>query len=565
MGKLFGDEPRQPLFKSLLSRRARALRGEADAPEADSAAAPSEPRAHEDAPAGGDVLSGERFFGPGAAKDAAPAEAETEARPADAEPAKDGDTGSRPWFLSDDFKATVRAAGASGARGGAMAKDAETFMQGLIKRSPHEPEFHQAVEEFVDSVLPIAADYPQYQRVSILERMTEPDRVVSFRVTWTDDEGNVRVNRAWRVQFNNALGPYKGGLRFDHSVTLSVLKFLGFEQTYKNALTGLPMGGGKGGANFRPRGHSDLEIMRFCHSLMTELHRHIGANTDVPAGDIGVGEREVGYLFGQYKRLSNEVTGVLTGKGLSFGGSQIRKEATGYGAVYFVQNILARAGESLAGKSVLVSGSGNVAIYAAEKAMQLGGKVLTLSDRNGTLHDPAGFDPDKLALLKDIKEVQRGSLSAYTDSVRGASYKQGKKPWSIAADIAIPCATQNELDTADAQALVDNGAAIVAEGANMPVTLEAAHLLRQSGVVLAPAKAVNAGGVATSGLEQSQNAQRIFWTREEVDAQLQRIMAEIHDTCVDYQYSDKRTDYVEGANIAGFIRVSEAMLAQGVI
>lgn len=437
-------------------------------------------------------------------------------------------------------------------------------MVGLRKRNPHEPEFHQAVEEVVGSLVPFIAENPHYGTEGILERMTEPDRIVIFRVTWEDDEGNIRANRAWRVQFNNSIGPYKGGMRFHPSVTQSVLKFLGFEQTFKNALTTLPMGGAKGGSNFNPKGKSDREVMRFCQSLMIELHRHIGEDTDVPAGDIGVGGREISYLFGQYKRLSNRFTGTLTGKGLAFGGSLVRTEATGYGAVYFMENMLNHAGDGVDGKTALVSGSGNVALYCIEKLTELGATVVTASDSGGFIHDPAGIGPEKLAWLKDLKEVRRGRISEYAEHF-GCTYTEGR-PWGVAADIAFPCATQNEINAAEAQTLVGNGIKAVAEGANMPTELEAIHLLQSNGVLFAPAKAANAGGVAVSGLEQSQNALRISWGREEVDSRLQGIMQEIHTTCVSYgEKAGGSIDYVAGANIGGFIKVADAMLAYGAV
>lgn len=440
------------------------------------------------------------------------------------------------------------------------------FIKGLKKRNPHEPEFQQAVREVAETVFPYIQANPKYRKARILERLTEPDRIITFRVTWEDDEGNVRVNRAFRVQFNNAIGPYKGGLRFDPSVNVSILKFLGFEQIFKNSLTGLPMGGAKGGSNFNPKGKSDREVMRFCQSLMTEMHRYIGANTDVPAGDIGVGAREISYLFGQYKRLRNEWTGSLTGKGLSFGGSLVRKEATGYGCVYFTENILKRLDHSIAGKKVAISGSGNVAIYAAEKVIELGGKVLTLSDSGGFIHDPDGITMEKLAIIKEIKEVKRERISAYLEQVPTAEYHPGESPWSIAVDIALPCATQNELHLEDAKALVANGVFAVSEGANMPTDADAVEYFLEHGVHFAPGKAANAGGVAVSGLEQSQNALRISWSREEVDEKLKKIMREIHERCVEHgTLANGSVNYVQGANIAGFIKVADAMLAYGAI
>jgi len=439
------------------------------------------------------------------------------------------------------------------------------FMRGLKKRNPYETEFHQAVREFVESVMPFVLDHTKYRDAQILERMTEPDRIVIFRVTWEADDGTIRANRAWRVQFNNAIGPYKGGLRFHPSVTQSVLKFLGFEQVFKNSLTGLPMGGAKGGSNFNPKGKSSHEVMRFCHSLMIELSRHIGEDTDVPAGDIGVGAREISYLFGQYKRLANRFTGAITGKGLEFGGSAGRKEATGYGCVYFCENMLQHRGDSLAGKTIAVSGSGNVAIYAIEKALELGGKVVTASDSSGFIHDPDGIDAEKLAHLKELKEVTRGRIEEYAEKIPGATFHAGARPWSVPVDVALPCATQNEVSAEDVRELLKNGVQAVAEGANMPTELEGIHALIDAGVLFAPAKAANAGGVAVSGLEQSQNALRLSWTREEVDDRLQTIMREIHRKCLRYGEEDGRVNYVRGANIAGFIKVADAMLAYGAV
>ena len=441
----------------------------------------------------------------------------------------------------------------------------EHFMQGLERRNPGEVEFHQAVREFVESVMPFVLEHPEYEQAQILERMTEPDRIIIFRVSWEDDEGNVRVNRAWRVQFNNSIGPYKGGLRFHPSVNQSILKFLGFEQCFKNSLTGLPMGGAKGGANFNPKGKSDREVMRFCQSLMVELHRHIGEDTDVPAGDIGTGAREISYLFGQYKRMENRFTGVLTGKGLAFGGSLVRTEATGYGVMYFTQNMLEHIGESLAGKRCAISGSGNVAIYTAEKATELGARVVTLSDSGGTVFDADGIDAEKLAFVRDLKERRRGRISEYADHY-GCTYLDGQTPWTVACDLAFPCATQNELDEADAKTLIANGCQGVVEGANMPTTLTAMHLLLDSGVLFGPAKAANAGGVAVSGLEQSQNSLRISWSHAEVDQRLKGIMREIHQQCTEWgTNSDGRVNYVRGANLAGFKRLADAMLAYGIV
>ncbi len=443
--------------------------------------------------------------------------------------------------------------------------EVEQFMHGLIKRNPGEPEFHQAVQEVTETLMPFLLDNRKYYEANILERMTEPDRVIIFRVCWEDDQGNIRTNRAWRVQFNNSIGPYKGGMRFHPTVTLSVLKFLGFEQTFKNSLTGLPMGGGKGGSNFNPKGKSDREVMRFCQSLMIELSRHIGEDTDVPAGDIGVGGREISYMFGQYKRLENRFVGVLTGKGLAFGGSLVRTEATGYGAVYFLQEMLATRGQSIKDKVAAVSGSGNVATYCIEKLMELGAKVVTASDSDGTIYDPAGFTPEKLDFLKDLKEVRRGRISEHADKF-GCEYRAGAKPWDVKCDLALPCATQNELEGADAHGLVKNEVIAVAEGANMPSSIEAINVFLQNQVLFAPGKAANAGGVGVSGLEQSQNSLRIAWSREEVDGRLHDIMRKIHTTCVKYgRQPDGFINYVQGANIGGFVKVADAMLAYGIV
>ena len=436
-------------------------------------------------------------------------------------------------------------------------------MAGLEKRNPGEVEFHQAVREFVESVMPYYLDHPTYRGDQILERMTEPDRIISFRVVWEDDSGSVRVNRAWRVQFNNSIGPYKGGLRFHPTVTQSVLKFLGFEQCFKNALTTLPMGGGKGGSNFNPKGKSDREVMRFCQSLMSELYRHIGEDTDIPAGDIGVGSREVSYMFGMYKRLVNRFVGTLTGKGLSFGGSLVRTEATGYGTVFFAEEMLKHRGDSMKDKVVSISGSGNVAIYAAEKATVLGAKVVTMSDSGGTIYDPKGITEDKLAFVKDLKEVRRGRISEYAEKF-GCEYREGKRPWAVPCDVALPCATQNELDGDDATTLLKNGCKVVAEGANMPSTLPAAHQFVAAKTLYGPAKAANAGGVAVSGLEQSQNAVRISWDREEVELRLHNIMRKIHAKCVAYGTEGGNVNYVKGANIGGFVKIAEAMSAYGI-
>ncbi|HUG68945.1 MAG TPA: NADP-specific glutamate dehydrogenase [Pirellulaceae bacterium] len=448
----------------------------------------------------------------------------------------------------------------------AIKSEVDIFMRGLVKRNPGEKEFHQAVREVVETLMPYVNEHRQYKDAQILERMTEPDRIIIFRVTWEDDQGNIRANRAWRVQFNNSIGPYKGGLRFHPSVTQSVLKFLGFEQVFKNSLTGLPMGGAKGGSNFNPKGKSDREVMRFCQSLMVELHRHIGEDTDIPAGDIGVGAREISYLFGFYKRLENRFTGILTGKGLAFGGSLVRTEATGYGCVYFCEDMFKHRGDSLKDKTCLVSGSGNVAIYTAEKAMQLGGKVLTMSDSSGFIHDPDGIDAEKLAFVKDLKDIRRGRIAEYTTKFPRASYFEKQRPWSIPGDIAFPCATQNELNLKDAETLLANGVQAVCEGANMPTELDAVHAFLQGKVLFGPAKAANAGGVAVSGLEQSQNALRLSWSREEVDQRLRTIMKDIHEKCISQgANADGYVNYVRGANIAGFVKVADAMLAYGVV
>lgn len=446
----------------------------------------------------------------------------------------------------------------------AVAERMEAFMHGLERRNPGQPEYHQAVQEVAASVLPFIADKPHYQEAQILERMAEPDRVISFRVCWEDDSGNVRVNRGYRVQANNAIGPYKGGLRFHPTVNQSILKFLAFEQTFKNSLTGLPMGGAKGGANFNPKGKSAREVMRFCQAFMTELHRHIGADTDVPAGDIGVGGREIGYLFGQYKRLANEFTGVLTGKGLEYGGSLIRTEATGYGVVYFVQNILDLTGKNLDGRKVTISGAGNVALHAAEKAMELGAQVVTLSDSSGFVHDAKGIDADKLAFVKELKEARGGSLEVFAEEYQ-LPFHAGQRPWGVACELALPCATQNELNAQEARQLLDNGCMLVAEGANMPCEQAAVELFEEAGILFAPSKAANAGGVAVSGLEMSQNSARLSWEEAHLDSQLKQIMADIHGRCVRYGSEQGQVDYLDGANIAGFVKVADAMLAHGVI
>src|SRR5210317_1118121 len=442
----------------------------------------------------------------------------------------------------------------------------ETFMNEVKARNGHEPEFIQAVQEVAETVLPYIVQHDIYQGKNILLRMVEPERLISFRVAWVDDSGEIHVNRGYRIQMNSAIGPYKGGLRFHPSVNASILKFLAFEQVFKNSLTTLPMGGGKGGSDFDPKGKSDDEVMRFCHAFMLELNRHIGPNTDVPAGDIGVGAREIGFLFGMYKKIRNEFTGVLTGKGRSWGGSLIRPEATGYGTVYFAQSMLQTQGRYFSGKKVVISGSGNVAQYAAEKAIQLGATVLTLSDSKGFIHDPEGIDIEKLAFVMDLKNNQRARISEYVKTYPKATYHEGKTPWGVACDIALPCATQNELDGADAEKLISNGCVCVAEGANMPSTPEAIHAFHEAKILFAPGKASNAGGVATSGLEMSQNSLRISWTREEVDERLKGIMEDIHDSCIAYgKEEDGYCNYVKGANIAGFVKVADAMLAQGVI
>lgn len=439
-------------------------------------------------------------------------------------------------------------------------------MDEVKTRNGHEPEFIQAVQEVAETVIPYIAQQDIYNGKNILLRMVEPERLISFRVAWIDDDGEIHVNRGYRVQMNSAIGPYKGGLRFHPTVNASVLKFLAFEQVFKNSLTTLPMGGGKGGSDFDPKGKSDDEIMRFCHAFMTELCRHIGPNTDIPAGDIGVGAREIGFLFGMYKKIRNEFTGVLTGKGLSWGGSLIRPEATGYGTVYFADSMLKTKNETFKDKKVVISGSGNVAQYAAEKVLHLGGKVLTLSDSAGFIYDKDGIDEEKLAFVMDLKNNRRGRISEYVDKYPSAEFHKGETPWKVACDIALPCATQNELDGDAAAALIKNGCIAVAEGANMPSTPEAIHAFHDAKILFAPGKASNAGGVATSGLEMSQNSLRISWTREEVDERLKGIMGDIHDACIEYgKEEDGYCNYVKGANIAGFVKVADAMLAQGVI
>lgn len=441
----------------------------------------------------------------------------------------------------------------------------DKFMTGVRSRNPGQKVFQQAVQDVAETIMPFILEHPEYRQARILERMTEPDRIIIFRVTWEDDRGKIHVNRAWRVQFNNAIGPYKGGLRFHPSVSLSVLKFLGFEQVLKNSLTGLPMGGAKGGSNFNPKGKSDREVMRFCHSLMTGLYRYIGEDTDVPAGDIGVGTREISYLFGQYLRLANRFTGILTGKGLAFGGSLVRKEATGYGCVYFMQNMLEARGDGIEGKTAVVSGSGNVALYAIDKLAELGATVVTASDSGGTIYDPEGIRDEKLEWLRELKEVRRGRIHEYAEKF-GCEYYDDQRPWGVKCDLAFPCATENEISTEDAQTLLDNGVIAVAEGANMPTSLEGARAFREARILYGPGKAANAGGVAVSGLEQSQNALRISWSAEEVNRRLQDIMRDIHDTCVEHGGDgDGWVDYVKGANISGFIKVADAMLAYGVV
>ena len=441
----------------------------------------------------------------------------------------------------------------------------QAFIDSVKVRNGNEPEFIQAVTEVAETVIPFIENNPKYNKDMLLERMVEPERVIMFRVPWLDDKGDVQVNRGFRIEMNSAIGPYKGGLRFHPSVNLGILKFLAFEQVFKNSLTTLPMGGGKGGSDFNPKGKSDNEVMRFCQSFMSELFRHIGPNTDVPAGDIGVGGREIGFMFGQYKRLRNEFTGVLTGKGAAWGGSLIRPEATGYGNVYFAEQMLKTKGESFDGKIVVISGSGNVAQYACEKATQLGAKVVTLSDSSGFIYDPAGIDAEKLAFVMELKNLKRGRIKAYADHF-GCEFHEGARPWSVACDIALPCATQNELNAQEAKALVTNGCNCVSEGANMPCTPEAIEVFDQNKILFAPGKASNAGGVAVSGLEMSQNSLRYNWSREEVDAKLHTIMVDIHTSCVAYgSDGNGYTNYVKGANIAGFVKVADAMLDQGVV
>lgn len=440
----------------------------------------------------------------------------------------------------------------------------DQFLAEIEAKNPAQPEFMQAVKEVVESIWPVYDSNPRFKEAKILDRIVEPERVLMFRVPWVRDNGEVQVNRGYRIEFNSAIGPYKGGLRFHPSVNLSILKFLGFEQVFKNSLTTLPMGGGKGGSDFDPKGKTDNEVMRFCQSFMSELFRHIGPNTDVPAGDIGVGGREIGYLFGMYKKLRNEFTGVLTGKKLNWGGSLIRPEATGYGAVYFAEEMLKTRGESFAGKTVAISGSGNVAQYAVQKVNELGGKVVTLSDSSGTIHDPAGISGDKWEFVMDLKNIKRGRIKEYADEF-GVEYHDGKRPWFVKCDVALPCATQNEINKEDAKILEKNGCICVSEGANMPSTPGAIEVFLQNKILFGPGKAANAGGVATSGLEMSQNSLRLSWSREEVDERLHNIMIAIHDQCVRYGKEGNFVNYVNGANIAGFLKVADSMLDQGVV
>ncbi len=445
-----------------------------------------------------------------------------------------------------------------------MFRNMNDFLDSVKSKNQNEVEFHQAVHEVIESIWDFVSENPQYQYNAILERITEPERVLMFRVPWTDDKGNIHVNKGFRIEFNSAIGPYKGGLRFHPSVNLSILKFLGFEQVFKNSLTTLPMGGGKGGSDFDPKGKSDAEVMRFCQSFMTELCRHIGQHTDVPAGDIGVGGREIGFMFGQYKRIRNEFTGVLTGKGLNWGGSLIRPEATGYGAVYFAQEMLKTKQQSFQGKTVAISGSGNVAQFAAEKVIELGGKVITLSDSSGTIYDADGINTEKLEYVKDLKNNKRGRIQEYTKKFK-AEYFEGSRPWSQACDVALPCATQNEINLKDAKTLIKNNCMCVAEGANMPTETDAVHEFIENKILFGPGKAANAGGVAVSGLEMSQNSMRLNWDRDEVDQKLNQIMKNIHAQCIEYGSDGDFVNYVKGANIAGFIKVADAMIDQGVV
>lgn len=445
-----------------------------------------------------------------------------------------------------------------------MQKKIEEFINYVDKKNPNEPEFLQSVKEVVESLLPFIVENPQYKDLKILERMIEPERVIMFRVPWVDKSGEVQINKGYRIEMNSAIGPYKGGLRFHPTVNLSILKFLAFEQVFKNALTTLPIGGGKGGSDFDPKGKTDEEVMRFCQSFMTELCRHIGPNTDVPAGDIGVGGREIGFLFGQYKRIRNEFTGILTGKGFNYGGSHIRPESTGYGCVFLAENALNHVNDSIKGKEVIVSGSGNVAQYATEQVNKLGGKVITLSDSSGFIYDKDGISEEKLAFVLDLKNNRRGRISEYAEKF-GCEFFANEKPWAVQADLALPCATQNEIDIDDAKELVNNGCKLVSEGANMPTTIEATNELTKNNVIFLPGKAANAGGVATSALEMSQNSQRLSWTREEVEQKLKDIIFNIHENCVKHGQENGKVNYVKGANIAGFIKVADAMISQGVV
>jgi glutamate dehydrogenase (NADP+) len=446
-----------------------------------------------------------------------------------------------------------------------MSSGVKNFMVEVKAKNPAEPEFLQAVEEVVESVYPIVESTPAYKEANILHRIVEPERVIMFRVPWMDDQGKTQVNRGFRIEMSSAIGPYKGGLRFHPSVNLGILKFLAFEQVFKNSLTTVPIGGGKGGSDFDPKGKSDMEVMRFCQAFMSELFRHIGSRTDVPAGDIGVGGREIGYLFGQYKKLRNEFTGILTGKGLGWGGSLIRPEATGYGAVYFAKEMLATRSDKLEGKTCTVSGSGNVAQYTVEKILDFGGKVISLSDSGGTIHDPKGIDREKLAWVMDLKNIRRGRIKEYVDQFPGSEYMEGERPWGLKCDVAFPSATQNEIDAENAQTLVDNGCFCVSEGANMPTVPDGVEIFQGKKILYGPGKAANAGGVATSGLEMAQNAQHMNWTREEVDAKLHGIMVNIHQTCMTHGKEGDYIDYVKGANIGGFIKVADAMLDQGLV
>ncbi len=441
----------------------------------------------------------------------------------------------------------------------------EQFMSQIIAKNPAEEEFHQAVQEVAESLVPFVEENPKYKHAKILERIAEPERVILFRVPWLDDKGEVQINKGYRIEMNSAIGPYKGGLRFHPTVSLGILKFLAYEQVFKNSLTTLPMGGGKGGSNFDPKGKSDNEVMRFCQSFMTELFRHIGPNTDIPAGDIGVGGREIGFLFGQYKRLRNEFTGVLTGKGIEWGGSLIRPEATGYGTVYFAEEMLKTRGQSLKGKIITISGSGNVAQFATEKATELGARVVTLSDSSGYIYDPNGIDSDKLAFVMELKDIKRGRIKEYAEKY-GVEYFEGQRPWGVKCEIALPCATQNEINEENAKTLVNNNCFCISEGANMPSTPEAIEVYLENKILYGPGKAANAGGVAVSGLEMTQNSMRLLWTRQEVDKKLKQIMINIHETCVKYgKEKDGTINYVNGANIGGFVKVADAMLAQGVV